>query len=87
MQCGRSNKMEIEIFDSLKEFLATYPKSFMFNFSKNYISNNKTDIKSIVIGCEGGFSDDEIDLFDDDKIVGIDSDMILRSQNSATKLK
>lgn len=82
IQCGRSDKIEFEIFQSLKEYKDAYPQSFMFNFSNNSISENKAQIDSIVIGPEGGFSNNELKLFDENKIVGINSDIILRSETA-----
>jgi len=81
-QCGRSSIIDIDYCDSLDNFLEKYPDSFIFNFSKNNISQNKEKIETIIIGCEGGFSLDEIKRFEEDKIVGIDSSLILRSETA-----
>jgi 16S rRNA (uracil1498-N3)-methyltransferase len=56
----------------------------MFNFSQNSIDNKKDDIGTIIIGCEGGFSSTEVEKFAEDKIVGIDSNLILRSESAAS---
>lgn len=79
-QSGRSSIIKLEECKSLKLFLEQNPKSYLFNFSNNFIDDKKDDIKTIVIGCEGGFSNNEIEKFDKDKIVGIDSNLILRSE-------
>jgi len=79
-QSGRSSIIKLEESESLKEFLNKNPDSYMFNFSNSYIDEKKDDIKTIVIGCEGGFSTNEINDFDENKIVGIDSNLILRSE-------
>lgn len=84
IQCGRSDKIEFELFNSLKEFLENYPESYMFNFSQNIVSDKKNDIETIVVGPEGGFTAKEIALFSEDKIVGIDSNIILRSESAVT---
>jgi 16S rRNA (uracil1498-N3)-methyltransferase len=80
-QCGRSRMMEFETVNSLKDFIALYPDSYMLNFSQNRISNN-SDIETIVIGCEGGFTDKEISFFDTSKIVGFDTPLILKSESA-----
>jgi 16S rRNA (uracil1498-N3)-methyltransferase len=80
-QCGRSKMMEFDIVKSLKEFLDKYPKSYMLNFSQNHISKT-SEIETIIIGCEGGFSDDEIKLFDESKIIGFDTPLILKSESA-----
>ena len=82
-QCGRSSLMEFEVFKSVDEFLKTYPKSFMFNFSSTHLEAN-LGIQTIIIGCEGGFSKREVELFDASKIVGVKSNLILRSETAVT---
>lgn len=84
IQCGRSDKIEFEVYDSLEEFLKANKDAYMFNFSQNKIADKKDDISTIVIGSEGGFSSDEIKLFEENKIVGIDSKIILRSETALT---
>ncbi len=81
-QCGRSSIIELDICNSLEEFLKNNPNSYMFNFSKNNISNYKDDISTIIIGCEGGFSQEEVESFNEEKIVGIDNNLILRSETA-----
>jgi 16S rRNA (uracil1498-N3)-methyltransferase len=82
IQSGRSDKLQIEYIDSLEEFKSKYPDSYMFNFSKDkFISDYKDSINSIVIGCEGGFSKDEVSIYQD-RVVGIDSPLILRSETA-----
>jgi 16S rRNA (uracil1498-N3)-methyltransferase len=56
----------------------------MLNFSKNSVDSKKDDIKTIIIGCEGGFSSSEIDKFDKEKIVGFNTKLILKSQTAIT---
>jgi len=80
-QCGRSSMMNLEISNSLEDFLVKYPKSHILNFSQNYLSNSG-DIETVVIGCEGGFSDSEIKLFGTNKILGFDTPLILRSESA-----
>jgi 16S rRNA (uracil1498-N3)-methyltransferase len=85
-QCGRSSIIELEMVQNLKSFIEKYPDTYMFNFSQNNITNQKNDIKTIVLGCEGGFSKNEVDLLPSDKIVGIDSNLILRSETAAVTI-
>ena len=81
-QSGRSNTIELDSCDSLDEFITQNPDTYMFNFSDNNIESHKDDIKTIVLGCEGGFSIKEVDKFNQDKIVGINSNLILRSETA-----
>lgn len=79
-QSGRSNIIKLEVCANLKSFLAQNPDSFIFNFSNNLLDTKKDDINTIVIGCEGGFSNEELDTFNLNKIVGINSNLILKSE-------
>jgi 16S rRNA (uracil1498-N3)-methyltransferase len=81
-QCGRSSIIKIEICNSLDEFIQIYPQSYIFNFSSQNISTYKQDIETIIIGCEGGFSDEEVSKFNQENIVGIDSQLILKSETA-----
>jgi len=81
-QCGRSSIIELDICNTLQEFIKINPNSYMFNFSKNNILNYKDDISTIIIGCEGGFSKQELESFDKQKILGIDSNLILKSETA-----
>ena len=82
MQCGRSDKMVLDEVASLREFLDNNADCFMFNFSSNDIANRADDIKTIVVGCEGGFGDDEVAMMQDDKIVGVSSKLVLKSESA-----
>jgi len=79
-QCGRSDIMKLEIVDSLENFLDTYPNAKALNFSENRLSNIE-NIDSIVIGCEGGFTNNEIKLFNN-SIIGLDTLLILKSESA-----
>ncbi len=79
-QCGRSTLMELETVKGLKQFFASYPKSAVLDFGGKNLSC-KDKIESIVIGCEGGFSKSEKEMFED--IYRVDSDMVLRSETAA----
>lgn len=84
-QCGRSSLMQFEVFKSLDEYLKNYPNAYMFNFSQQHVDEINS-IEDIVVGCEGGFSQREINLFNEKQIVGIDSNLILRSETAVTTL-
>ncbi len=80
-QCGRSQMMEIRFSKSLEDFISDNPSTHMLNFSENKLSS-QSEIETIAIGCEGGFSPDETTLFSADKTVGLGTSMILRSENA-----
>ena len=81
-QCGRSKPIEFSFAKSIQNYLQEYPDSYLLNFSQNHY-NGSMDISSIVVGCEGGFSKDELSLFKSEKIIGFNSDLILRSESAA----
>ena len=80
-QSGRSEMMKLDIVESLELFLEQNPNSMALNFSDNLLENG-SDIGTVVIGCEGGFSDDEMRMFDDEHTVGLDSALILKSESA-----
>ena len=84
-QSGRSEMMTLETAESLENFLEEYPQSKMLNFSEtNFISN--TSIETIVIGCEGGFHEEEAALFKEENIVGFETPLVLKSESAACAL-
>ena len=80
-QCGRSSLMKLFVVDSLESFLKKNPQTVMLNFSDNSLAN-RADISTILIGCEGGFTSDEVALFERDKVVGLDTAFILKSESA-----
>ena len=80
-QSGRSEMMRLDVVESLELFVEQYPNSVALNFSDNFLENG-SDIETIVVGCEGGFADDEISMFDKEHIVGLDSPLILKSESA-----
>ena len=80
-QSGRSEMMKLEMAEDLKSFLTQNPQSMMLNFSENKIGS-QSNIDTIVIGCEGGFHEEEVALFEAEKIVGFDTPLILKSESA-----
>ncbi len=80
-QCGRSQLMELEMVENLELFLKEYPQTVMLNFSENILFK-ESKINTIAIGCEGGFTQEEIALFEPEKIIGLDSPLILKSESA-----
>ena len=80
-QSGRSQMMQLEMADDLETFLTQYPQSKMLNFSQNnFVANTEAD--TIVIGCEGGFTQEEVALFKAENIVGFDTPLVLKSESA-----
>lgn len=81
MQCGRSDMIKFEEYKNIKEFLKLYPNSHILDFSPNTIQPN-CDIETIIIGSEGGFSQNERDIFTQNKVIGLKNNLILRSETA-----
>ena len=82
-QSGRSVMMHLETAESLEMFLSRYPESYMLNFSNKRIAEEAAHIDTIVIGCEGGFHEDEVAMMAKGKVVGFDTPLVLKSESAA----
>jgi len=80
-QSGRSTMMLLEEAKDLQTFLTQNPSSKLLNFSKNNFVLNH-EIKTIVIGCEGGLTDEEVSLFNAQNIVGFETSLVLKSESA-----
>lgn len=80
-QCGRSELMEFKVYEDLEGYLKEYPNTYLLDFGGKSIEKTSEKI-SILIGCEGGFSKSERELFAKDKILGFDHSLILRSETA-----
>ncbi|RLA70765.1 MAG: 16S rRNA (uracil(1498)-N(3))-methyltransferase [Epsilonproteobacteria bacterium] len=81
-QSGRSQMMKLGISKDLASFLEDNPNAKMLNFSEsNFIDTSK--VETIVIGCEGGFHEEEVALFEVENIVGFDTPLVLKSESAA----
>lgn len=80
-QCGRSSLMRLSLENSLEKFLELNPQTVMLNFSDTFIKK-ESNIDTILIGCEGGFSQEEVSLFRQSKIVGLKTPLILKSESA-----
>ncbi len=84
-QSGRSQMMILEVAKNLEDFLEQYPESKMLHFSENNFVD-ETPISTIVVGCEGGFSQSETALVKADNIVGFRTALVLKSESAVCAL-
>lgn len=82
-QCGRSSIIKLELCKNLEDFLKENKEAYILDFSNNILDSQKDDIKTLIIGPEGGFSQRERKLFDENFILGFDTKLILRSESAA----
>jgi 16S rRNA (uracil1498-N3)-methyltransferase len=84
-QCGRSNFIEFEIYKDLKQFLKDYPNTKVLDFSDN-ILNDTTDFKTVLVGCEGGFSKEEKELLSSLEVFRFNTPFVLKSQSAVVSI-
>ena len=81
-QCGRSSIIKLDIYKNIDTFIADNPDTYFLDFSQTSIDSKVLDIKTLMIGTEGGFSKRERELFNKNFIVGFSSNLILKSQTA-----
>ena len=81
-QCGRTDLMRLETCASMETFVRTHPDARLLDFSSRVLDDDN-DIGVLVIGCEGGITPDERNLFAEEYIVGFDTPLVLRSESAA----
>ncbi len=80
-QCGRSEFMEFEMLQGLEEALKQYNNLVYFDFGDTVLQNSE-GISTILIGCEGGFSNSEKQMLQSQQGLRLDSPMTLRSESA-----
>ncbi len=80
-QSGRSEMMKLEMSEDLASFLDANPNAKMLNFSEHHFIGT-TKVETIVIGCEGGFHEEEVAMFEVENIVGFDTPLVLKSESA-----
>ena len=81
-QCGRTSIMEFDTSKSIKDFILKYPDTKVFDLCDNILVNTD-NFENILIGCEGGFSDDEKKLLSSQDVFRLNNPMVMRSQSAA----
>ena len=80
-QCGRTSMMEFDSCKNIQEFIAKYPDTKVFDFCDNSL-DKADDYKSILIGCEGGFSSLEKDFLKTQEVFRLNNPMVMRSESA-----
>jgi 16S rRNA (uracil1498-N3)-methyltransferase len=81
-QCGRSSIIKLDICKNIDTFIKENPDTYFLDFSKISINSKVSDIKTLMVGTEGGFSKRERELLKEDFIVGFSTNIILKSQTA-----
>lgn len=80
-QCGRSTYIEFDTCKNIKEFVQRCPETKVFDFCDEILADY-SEIKSIVVGCEGGFSQQEREFLSSLGRFRLDTPMVLRSESA-----
>ena len=80
-QCGRSGWMELASA-SLPEFIAANPQTVVLDFCEETLQQTE-GVETVLVGCEGGFSEQERRLLAGCRTVRFDTPLILRSESAA----
>ena len=84
-QCGRSGMMIFDEVKNIEAFVKQNPQTVVFDFCDEVLEDG-SDIDTILIGSEGGLSEAERALLENQRIVRLNTPMILRSETAATAI-
>jgi 16S rRNA (uracil1498-N3)-methyltransferase len=82
-QSGRIDLMSIEIVDSLDEIIKRYKNFSVLNFGGE---KELGEVRSVLVGCEGGFSKDELNILHQHHKIGLKSQNILKSETAVVAI-
>ncbi|WP_457744230.1 16S rRNA (uracil(1498)-N(3))-methyltransferase [Sulfurimonas sp.] len=80
-QCGRTEFMKFAIVKNLESFIKENPQTKVFDFTEK-ILGSESDFSTVLIGCEGGFSQKEKVFLQNQEVFRLDTPMILRSESA-----
>ncbi|MEA3227821.1 MAG: 16S rRNA (uracil(1498)-N(3))-methyltransferase, partial [Campylobacterota bacterium] len=80
-QCGRSSYMEFDIYKNIAEFIEEFPDTKVFDFCENSLKDGAS-FKRVLIGAEGGFSQEEKSFLSSQEVFRLDTPMVLRSESA-----
>ncbi len=80
-QCGSTHKIILEESKSLKSFIALNKDAKVFDFVEKTLDEIE-DVRTVVIGCEGGFSPSEKVFLSTLEVFRLDTPMVLRSESA-----
>lgn len=80
-QNGRSTYIEFDTYKNVKDFITKFPDTKVFDFCSN-ILDESSDFKTVLIGCEGGFSSAEKEMLSSLEVFRLNTPMVLRSESA-----
>lgn len=84
-QCGRSEMLTFDEVKNIEAFIVQNPQTVVFDFCEEVLGES-SGIDTVLIGSEGGLSEAERALLQKQKVVRLDTPMILRSETAATAI-
>jgi len=84
-QCGRSEMMRFDEVKDVETFISQHPETVVFDFCDEVLGDGG-DIETVLIGSEGGFSKTERSLLASQRMVRLNTPMILRSETAVTAI-
>ena len=84
-QCGRSEMMLFDEVKDVKSFIAQHPETVVFDFCDAVLEDG-IGVETVLIGSEGGFSEEEREMLSSQRIVRLNTPMILRSETAVTAI-
>ncbi len=81
-QCGRTELMAFETCKNIELFIEENPDTKVFDFTDKTLEC-ESDFKTVLIGCEGGFSVKEKEFLKNQEVFRLDTPMVLRSESAA----
>ncbi|MCK9472097.1 16S rRNA (uracil(1498)-N(3))-methyltransferase [Sulfurimonas sp.] len=84
-QCGRSTYIEFDTYKNVEEFVTKFPDVNVFDFCDEVLEEYSA-VKTVLIGCEGGFSLSERELLSSLKRFRLNTPMVLRSESAVVAI-
>ena len=80
-QSGRTSLMQFDTYKNITSFIKEFPNTKVFDFTEKTLEES-ADFKTVLIGCEGGFSKEEKELLTTQEVFRLNTPMILRSESA-----
>ena len=84
-QCGRSEMMLFDEVKDIESFIAAHPETVVFDFCDDVLEDG-VGVETVLVGSEGGFSEEEREMFSSQRMVRLNTPMILRSETAVTAI-
>ncbi|MEA1983322.1 MAG: 16S rRNA (uracil(1498)-N(3))-methyltransferase [Campylobacterota bacterium] len=80
-QSGRTSLMAFDSYKNIETFIEEFPDTKVFDFCDNILKGDSS-FKKVLIGCEGGFSQNEKEFLKSQEVFRLNSAMVLRSESA-----